>query len=225
MARADAGLLLTVAGCFVFLPVFAVMLFAPPAPLNPASGLDALWSYYISNLSSDLPVSLIAHFGELVILVLLLGEGRPTLGEALGLAARRYPVFILVVLLVELAVIGGFVALIVPGVFLLGRLTLAVPSAAALPRAGVGTALNHGLELSRGRALPIAGFVLLVALVLFLMIVTATSLLGALAAAALPAPLALIGQATAEGAGMMVLAILRTLLVAAVYRECERSGT
>ncbi len=84
-----------------------------------------------------------------------------TLGEALGVAVRRFLPLLAVGLMVGLVVILGFLLLVIPGLIAAVMLVLAVP-ACVIERSGPVASLNRSLYLTKGNRWRIVGALLLV---------------------------------------------------------------
>ncbi len=223
MIRANAGLLATLAGVFVFLPSLALGMYAPmPAPPTGADGSEGmrfLIDYYGNNLPLLLLVNIVGTFGQAAILSLLLDQQRPTVGEALGSSARLLPLYLVLTVLTNFAVGIGLVLFLVPGIYLMGRLAIAGPVMIA---EGVGSpveAIRQGWIYTRGLGWRIAGLALLVGVVAWIAVSAASSVLAVVAGLALPTGSRAIARAFADALGGGALAVLISVLVAAIYRQ------
>lgn len=221
MVRANFGVLLAITGVFLFLPAFAMWLFAPLPQPDGDSGdaIKLLTDYYLTNWLWFLVLTIVSAFGQAAILVLLLDRGRPTVGEALSTAARVLAVFVLMEMLVNLVLAFGFLAFIVPGIYLMGRLTI-VP--ATMIAEGLGNpvaAIQRGFAYTAGLGWRIAGLVLLVAIVGWIALAAASSVIGVLGGLLLPESLTPIAAAFGDALGGAGLGLLLALLGAAIYRQ------
>ena len=128
-------------------------------------------------------------------------------GEASSLAFRRLPTLVVSGALALLAVLIGLVALIIPGLWLIGSFTM-LTAVIALEDVGPVTALRRSMTLVRGRWWPTVGFVIVV------------GLLGSVAAQlvqliALPI-IGAAGAGLAAGLGFVILVVAQGLVVAAI---------
>jgi hypothetical protein len=167
MWKRDRELLLAVAGLFLFLPNLTLELLVPPPPAQTGSGTDmaafkswltdvaAWWSHYGPLVSV---IGLVAMFGTLMIFTLYLDPRRPNVRVALVRTLTLSPRYLLAMFFVSLAVGIGFVLLILPGIYALGRLMLTVPSLVADRSRGVLGAIERSLVLTAGNGLVLAGF-------------------------------------------------------------------
>jgi hypothetical protein len=221
MLRANAGLLTAIAGVFLFLPALVVALYVPPPETaeSPAEWIEQFRLYNEANWPWLLVSGLVNMIGVIAIYLLLLAAPRMTVGGAVVAALTIVPFYFLMTLGLNIAVGIGFVLLIVPGVYLLGRLVLTSPVLVAeLPRSP-GGAFRRAWELSKGRAWQIALMVLLVYIVAGLASFAVGTGIGVVV-------LLLLGN---EGVGGFIVAVLEalvgaavtvvaTVLIAAIYR-------
>ncbi len=228
MIRTNAALLATLAGVFVFLPSLALGMYAPmPAPPSGGDGSDGmrfLVDYYRANLPLLLLVNIIGTFGQAAILTLLLDRDRPTVGDALGSSARLLPVYFVLTIITNFAVVIGLFLFLVPGIYLLGRLSIAGPVMVA---EGVGNpveAIRQGWTYTKGLGWRIAGLAMLVGIVAWIAVSAASSVLAVVAGLLLPTGSRVVARAFADALGGGALAVLIAVLVAAIYRQL-RGGT
>lgn len=164
--KRDRILLLPLAGMFLFLPQFAFYLLAAPFPkLTPEQLQDSaallapgspLIAWVEHNAPGMLATLLLMSFGSLVILSLYLDRGAGTPARALTRSVSLFPRYLLAAIVaglpagpVELMV----VILVLPCLYLLGRLTLVGPVIAAERPIGVLRAIARSFALTRRRGL------------------------------------------------------------------------
>lgn len=127
LLRGDRVLLLPVAGLFYFLPSLALLLMLPDGPVAGANGdaaaLERLTAYARENAAPILAANVVQLAGAAILFALFAAPGRPTLGEAIGVAARRFIPFAGATILCWAAMTLGAL-LIVPALYLIGRLFL-----------------------------------------------------------------------------------------------------
>jgi hypothetical protein len=225
MVRANVALLLTLAGVFMFLPSFALWLFAPmPEPPAAGSGdggevFALIMSYYRANWPAMLAVSVVSTFGQAAILALLLDNDRPTVSEALGKAGRLLPMYFLLGIATSLALGVGFALLFVPGIYLLGRLIVAGPVMIGENIGNPVEAITRGWAYSKGHGWRIAGLVMLIGIVGWIGFSAVTSVVGVVAGLVLPPGASAMVKAAADALGGAGLALLIAVLSAAIYRQ------
>ena len=97
-------------------------------------------------------VSGAALYGALIALqgAVMRGDESFTLGQAIGLGVRRLPRMLGASILFMLAVAGGFILLVIPGIYLMGKLQLWMP-AMFLDDAGALESLRISSQLTRNR--------------------------------------------------------------------------
>ena len=182
-ARANASILLAVAGAFVFLPALVAGLFTlPMEPLaegaTPAEALQRLTGYVGANAVPQLVLLLFTVLGQLVAYTVLLDPRRPSVGDAFRLGLPLFLPLLLVNILVNLLVGFGFVLLIVPGLYLAGRTIVAVAAAVAERRGNPLASVGRSFALTRGQGWRIFFFIFLVFLVAFIVQIAVNGTLG-----------------------------------------------
>ncbi len=154
--RALLPLAWPVAAAFVLLPGIAADLFGPPLPRTPA-GLTA--NVVVVDLIAPALVGIVA---QLTIIRLCLDRRRGvarSVGEALTVALRTWPVAIVALLATAVPIGCGMVVLVLPGLYLAGRLTPAAPFIA--DGTGPIVAIERAWALTEGNGWRTIGFTLL----------------------------------------------------------------
>lgn len=143
-----------------------------------------------------------------VVSVLRIGEGeRPSVREALSLGADRFGPAIGATILYLLAIIVGFLLLIVPGIYLMVRLYLAAQAAVVDGQTPTG-ALNRSAELVKGRWWQTLGRLLLAGIVFGLVTAPLTAAVALIDYGVLYVLL----DAAAQTVGLSLTAIFGTLV-------------
>ncbi|HEV2568460.1 MAG TPA: hypothetical protein VGT77_07225 [Sphingomonas sp.] len=151
LLKGQREILLTVARFFLLLPM--LLLYAL-RPFTPSGAQATLLQEYVQwatvNLHWLMLTGVLAGLGRLAILILLMGPGRPTVGEAIGAAARLLILFLAMVVLMRLMLFGASLLFVVPALYVFGRLFLAeaafVAERAHNPVAGI----TRSFEVTRG---------------------------------------------------------------------------
>ncbi|HYI40350.1 MAG TPA: hypothetical protein VE053_08535 [Allosphingosinicella sp.] len=226
LLRSHASLIATVAGVFIFLPILLTAYFLPPPESAAPERALQLWlEYGLANWHWLLLSFLVRSVGAIAILLLLCARDI-SVGGAIAAAVVLLPAYFVATLLSGVAVGFGFFLLVVPGLYLLGRLgplnAVVVAEAHRNPIA----ALRRCWALTEGRGWSILGLILIVAIAAAIVVVVASTLLGILfilAAGKDIGQLLVLIVSTAGNAAMMVLLIV---LSAAIYRRLseDRSG-
>ncbi|MFN3288281.1 MAG: hypothetical protein ACK40H_07505 [Sphingomonadaceae bacterium] len=170
VAQRNSELLGIVAAAFLFLPQLVAAELQPVlggTPQRPS--LVPLLVVALAGLVGQGAIALIVHDD--------LAGGQRTLREALALAGSRLPRLFAGNLAAGLAIGIGLVALVIPGLWLLGRLAAVTPVIMAEGRDTV-SSLERSWALSEGRAWPAAVWMTL-NLVLLLSLLFTAALVGA----------------------------------------------
>jgi hypothetical protein len=228
MLRANASLFLGIAGAFFFLPALLVGYFAPQpeAAATIAAAIEAMERYMNSNWHWVLLANLVNALGAVAIYLLLFeGRGR-TVGGAIAAALPILPLYFLLSLIVTAAILAGLVLLILPGLYLIGRLMIGGAVMVAEGRRSPLAALAGSWRLTRGKGWAVAGLLLVVFVVGSVLTLAVTSVLGAVFVLAAGkeglGPLLVLILESALGA---VFSIVLTVLYAAIYRRLAASGS
>ncbi len=152
--RAERALILPLAGLFYFVPTLALLFLLPEAqPVqggNDEAAVQALLAYAHANAGPILTVNLIQLAASAILLSLFLAPERPSLAQALRLAAGRMIAFVAAGLLMWGALMIGAL-LILPALYLIGRFFLVTSVLAAEPRTGPVEAIARSFALTAGR--------------------------------------------------------------------------
>lgn len=224
--RAHAEFIPVLAGLFVMVPFFAMVLFLPfPVPESGQLTLEALEAYSEDNRWPLLLFNLVILFGSASILGLMLDARRPTVGEALRTAFVMLPGLAVLSLLLQFVLTIGVLLFVVPGVYLLGRLALALPWQMAHRDINPLRALVRAFELTRGNGWSVAGLLLAVIVAGWIAATVIGTLVGVVVALVIPASslAAVAGFISAILVTMLIVALL--LAVAATYRQLAPSAT
>jgi len=245
LLRANATLLLAVAGVFLFLPALVVAYLLPMAEVEPSRMVAAIQAYYAANWHWLLLANLINMVGAVAMLHMLLGPDGRTVGGSIAASFGLLPTYIgasllsglamglaIIVLLVPLIVLLGATAVttgpasaliilvaIVPAAYIFGRLLVVGPAIVAERELNPVRALARSAALTRKRGWAVLGLVLLVFLAGAVVTMALSYVVGAIF-------LLLAGQ---KVGGLLVLllkallgAIVSTILtamIAAIYRR------
>lgn len=221
MTRANASVLAILAGAFLFLPNFAQLLLAPmPEPKTfDWNAIKAFNEYFRENMVVLLLCKLPVWFGTAGLFALLLDPRRPTVGEALHSALLLLLSAIVLDWLTQLATFGGFLLLIIPGVYLVGRFALAAPAQMAERLRNPLAAIRRSFILSRGNGWRIVGLLLLMAVVTIIAGKAITSVIGIVLALTLPKSMDIVMQNLLQAGVAAATALVVILFCAAIYRQ------
>jgi hypothetical protein len=221
LTRTHWAALIAIAGVFNFLPTLLVNHFYPmgdpPVDADVQTHIQFVLDYYQHNALPVVLQSFVVMIGSAAMLRLVFAHGG-TVGAALLFGIALLPVYSILLVLENLAVGAGFMLLVVPGLYLWGRLLPAGPAMVAEERRNPIDALQRGWALSEGHAWIIIGLYVLVAIAAAILMLAISLVAGiAFKAAA--------GQELGTLLGMIVLcamqavaATLFTMLTAAIYR-------
>ena len=221
MARTNASVLAIIAGAFLFLPNFAQLLLAPPPEVRSFdwNGVRQMEQYFSRNGLTLILCNLPVWLGSAGILALLLDPRRLTVGEALLSGMRLLPGVIVLNWLTQFLILVGLLLLVVPGVYLIGRLMLAAPTQMAERIGNPLTAIQRSFAVSARNGWRITGIVLLIAVVAMIAAATINLVVGVVLSLVLPKAAIAIAFAILKTVIGATTALLLLLLGAALYRQ------
>ena len=236
--RRDRDLLIRRGAPFLFWPplVLGLLVPEPPMPAEPTSGdaraeataramawFDSVGTWAGHYGSWYFAAYALGMIGSAALFALCLSGGRFSVGQALKLALRVAPRFLLAMILIALPVGAGMLLYILPGLYVAGRLMLVGPVLFAERRMPALAAIARSLVLTRGVGLPMAA------------LASCTSLGGMIAAQPFlllvewaqandggPIMIALLHAGAAEVA--MAAGIAQVLIAIAAYRRLVSRG-
>lgn len=228
--KRDRDVIAAVAGVFFFLPNLALALFMRIDTVAARAGaqddqalLAAMQSYLVDN-APLLGFQMIAELvGVAVLLALLLDPARPTVGEALRIVLRRFPVLLAATILLNIAIGGGMLLFLVPGLYVIGRAALVLPVLLGEPERRFGDAIGRALDLTQGRVIQLLSLQALI----FVGAYFVQQLLQGLAGVASSGggnPVTLGMVAVAAAAVSMATTIAYALVRVTIYRRLANNG-
>jgi hypothetical protein len=179
--------------------------------------LGANWPWLLLN-------SLVAMIGSIAILLLLFARDI-SVGGAITAALALLPSYFLASLLSSLAIGFGLFLLIVPGLYLLGRLGPANAVLVAENHKNPIAALTRCFALTRGHGWAIFGLILLIAIAAAIVVAIATALLGILFVLAAGQDVGQLLSLIVRTAGNSAMVTLLLVLNAAIYRQLSQSAS
>lgn len=171
LLKSHTALIGAIAAVFLFLPALAVAWFGP-VPVEPPAGADLNQTMEIFRESfrqmipGQVAIALCTLIGTAGILRLWLSRSGISVGEALTFALMVFPTMLAIQILCGIAIGFGFILLIVPGLYLIGRLALVAPAVADRGIYNPFEAIRTSWTLTQGNGWAIFFFLFLVALVI-----------------------------------------------------------
>jgi uncharacterized membrane protein len=227
LTRAHAPLLTAIAGVFIFLPalLFAVFLKPPePQSADPNQMLRVILDYYAAIAPWLLLQGLISLVGTAAMLRLVFARGS-TVGAALLFGLTLLPFYFLMSLLTSLMVGIGLILLIVPGLYLIGRLVPAPAVMVAENRRNPIDAIGRSFALTAGHGWAILGLVVIVVIVALVALGVAGAIFGIVFVLIAGRDLGLLLAAIVASALNSAFATLMVMLYAAIYRALSGSDS
>lgn len=226
MLRRNGSLLLAVAGVFFLLPGLLVA-YAFPQPTS-STGQDVvalMIRYYQDHWPWLLLSSIASMIGTIALYLLLFDRHGRTVGGAIAAALPILPFYFLMSLLSGLAIGAGLSLFVLPGLYLLGRLAPASAVMVAEGRRSPFAALGESWALTRKRGWKVAGLLLIVVVVGYVLSFVVTAVLGTVFLLALGRDgLGGLLNLILRGAVSAVFVTVLIVLLAAIYRALRGSA-
>ena len=228
MLRANGALFSGIAGVFFFLPALLIAYFAPqPEGAQTLTQLMTdMEAYFAANWPWLLIANLVNMMGAIAIYLLLFDTRGHTVGGSLAGALPILPFYFILSFLSTAIILFGFLWFVLPGIYLVGRLIVGGPLMVAEGRRSPFAALGGSWRLTRKRGWAVAGLVVIIAIVGWLLTTIVTAVLGSV--------LILIGGREGLG-GLLVLilgsalgalfSLVLAVLLAAIYRQLAQAQT
>ena len=222
MLRVNASLFLGIAGVFFFLPALLVghLIPQPEGASTIAAAIADMERYMNANWHWVLLASLVNSVGAIAIYLLLFDRQGRTVGSAISSALPILPFYFILSLIVSVSILFGMVLLVVPGLYLAGRLMVSGALMVAERRRSPIAAVGGSWRLTKGKGWAIAGLLVVIFVVGWILTTAITSVLGVIFLLAAGreglGPLLVIILQSALGA---VFSIVLIVLFAAIYRR------
>jgi hypothetical protein len=228
LLKTHKDMALPIAGVFILFPTILLGYFVPEpeiaAELEGQAALAVMMQFYRDIAPWLILTTILAVIGNLAIYSLVLNDRKPTVGEALGLALAFFVPMLVANLLSGLAIIFGFILLIVPGIYLSIKFSLVGPALVAENIKSPVAALARSWQLTKGNSLYIFAFYLIIGIVALIIYMVVVGVTGALIAFALPASAALLVTSVISGIMEMLLSVVFVFIAMAVYRQLSAAN-
>jgi membrane-anchored glycerophosphoryl diester phosphodiesterase (GDPDase) len=171
LLKSHTALVGTIAGVFLFLPALAFAWFGP-IPIEPPAGadFDQVMATFRESFRQMIPgqvvIALATMIGSVAILRLWLSRTGVSVGEALTFGLMLFPTMLAAQILSGIGIGIGFILLIIPGLYLIGRLALVAPAIADRAIYNPIEAIRTSWDLTRNNGWAVFFFLFLVNLVI-----------------------------------------------------------
>jgi hypothetical protein len=224
MLRAHRPLVSAVASMFLFLPALLMGYFVPQPELEQGQIIRSAFEHYAANWHWVMLANVANMVGAVAIFLMVFDREGRTVGNAIAASLPILPAYFLADLLSSL-MISLVAFLIVPALYLLGRLAVVGPLVVAAGERNPIGAIRRSLELTKGNGWAVAGLVVIVGaaglIAGFALSATAGSVILVLASDGVARLLVAILSAVVSAA----LSTILILLYAALYRHLSSAET
>jgi hypothetical protein len=219
LVRGQRAILVALAGAFFFLPSLLVA-YLLPLELAPGENLmEALPRHLGEHWPKLLVSNLVEMLGTLTMLRLFLKADGRTVGGAIAASLALLPIYFVARFAAGLLIVLGAAALLVPGIYVAGRLA---PIGAVIVAEEIRSplaAFRRAFALTRGHGFAVAGIFLIVYVLAWLIGAIVTAALGSVAILILGREPGLLIAAAANAAVGAAAGVLIVALAAVVYRR------
>jgi hypothetical protein len=227
LTRQHLSLLIAIAGVFIFLPQLMLAVFLPPPEpqsADPARVVQIVMDYYRAAAPWYLLGGVVSMVGTAAMLRLVFARGS-TVGAAIAFALALLPFYFLLQLLNGLIVVVGFICLIVPGLYLFGRIAPAAALMVAEQRRNPIDVIRRTFAITKGRGWAVFGLLFIVGIVGGITISVARTLFGLIFLLAAGRDLGTLLTSIVAAALSAAFATLFVMLYAAIYRALTASDS
>lgn len=229
LLKAHGALLAAIAGVFIFLPTLLVGYFFA-LPESATTDLNLYFQEVGRHLKDHLIWYVLQSFVVMIgtaAMLRLVFAPRVTVAGAILFGVMLLAPYSILTVMTNVIVLVGLILLIVPGLYLWGRVLPAGPAMVAEDKRNPLEALKRGLALSRGQGWAILGLLLLVLIPGEILIWVIQQLVGILLILAAGQEIGKLLTAVVACALNAIFAVVLTMLAAAIYRALaapEKAG-
>ncbi|HEX8527085.1 hypothetical protein [Allosphingosinicella sp.] len=226
LVRAHGSTIAAVTGVFLFLPALLTGYLLPRPEAQDWDGLvRALRDYAAASWPWLLLEGLFNMVGVIAILRLVFPRGASTVGGVIASAFLLVPTYFVANFLTSVMFVVGLLLLIVPAIYLIGRIAILAPVIVAENRTNPIAAIGRSFELTRGNGWAVAGLVILVAIAAAIVAGVANAILGILFLLVAGEDLGRFLVLIVSSATGAAFAALMTLLYAGIYRRLSAGSS
>ena len=213
---------LAIAGVFIFLPQVALGYFAGQMDTAGVETSDQMMAMYESWFAANglllVIGTLVSLIGSIALYVIFL-RGQQTIGEALATSVKLFIPFFLLGLLTSIAVVIGFIFLIIPGIYLAIKFTLGGTVIAAEDVTNPIEAMKRSWQLTKGNSLRLFFFLLIIIVVGIIAAAAVGAVIGIPISLLLPAEAALFANNLISSITSTIFTVVLAAVYAAIYRQ------
>lgn len=224
MVKSNREILITIAGLFFFVPslLWSLMLGPPPTPEQGAD-INTIVQQFSDYLSPGAPwiflAAICSIIGSLAIWRMLLARGGTSVGAALGVTLALLISYLAASLVVGLVTFFGFLAFIIPGLYLTARFSLTGPYMTATETKNPIDAISASWNITASSGWWILLFIFIVAIVGAIIVTIIETVFGGLFALTLPEGLANTLNKVVEALSGAALSTVMVVSYAAIYLQ------
>jgi hypothetical protein len=226
LLRNNAAIAIALAGVFIFLPQLVTAYFLPtPVAEKPDELVRVMTDYFLSSWHWLLLARLVGMVGAISLLLLFLDARGRSVGTLISAAILILPFYFLASIVSGFLVAAGCLLLIVPGLYLLGRLTLVGPDVVVAGTRNPIAAVSRSFAQTRGNGWSVLGLLILIAIPGVIIVGVIGMLLGIIFLAVAGQDVGAFLTQIVQAAGGAALEVALLAVIAALYRRLGETGS
>ena len=227
LLKANLETILPIIGVLILLPSIIMGYMVPDPVIDPAAGDggSAVLFQYLNDLGPWLLLSVILSIlANATIYALIFNASRPTVGEAFAIGATFFVPMLLTALISSLAIGVGMIFLIIPGIYLAIKFSVAGPAIVAENIKNPIAALSRSWALTKGNSLYIFAFYLIIGIVGTIVLVVSSMIFSAIFGLVLPESAAMLVSLIVDSIFAAAFSAVILFITIAVYRQLSASN-
>lgn len=226
LMRGHHQIIIAVAGVFLFLPAMASGLFLDPAPMGttPDAVMKGVTAWLQTHWLAVTAQVIVTTFGGTALYRCLLASKSIAAGEALVQAVPMLLFVLLANLGTSFFIVIGLNLFILPGLYVAGRLILVTPALVAQRERNILTGLGDSFRLTQGNGWRLIGMLMTMSSVIFIAVLTASMIVGAVAGLTLPVGFASLISVFMQAMLVTLWSVGGILMAAGAYRIAMRGS-
>lgn len=220
MLRENGAIVIALSGVFIFLPSLVTAYFLPPPVPKTLPEMLPMWAEYMqANGHWLLLERLVSMVGAISLFLLFLDARGRSVGTLISAAVMILPFYFLATLVSTFLLVLGFFLLIVPGLYLLGRLAFVGPNVAVAGIRNPIAAISASWAQTKDNGWSVLGLLLLIAIPGMIIVGVIGMLLGLIFLAVAGQDVGAFLTQIVQTLGSTALGVVMIAVIAALYRR------
>ena len=218
MLRENGAIVIALAGVFIFLPALVTAYFLPPPVAKTLPEMFPMWVEYMRASGHWLLLGrLFSMVGAISLFLLFLDARGRSVATLISAALMILPFYFLATLVSTFLLVLGFFLLIVPGLYLLGRLAFVGPNVAVAGIRNPIAAISASWAQTKDNGWAVLGLLVLIAVPGMIIVSVIGMLLGLIFLAAAGQDVGAFLTQIVQALGSTALGVVLIAVIAALY--------